>query len=198
MPKENGPFFATVMLTGAAFATDMTSLYTWLDGRCAGGSVPGGDHSCGWCGDASAVPGNCQSDYAGCKPYSYVATAGTMLKDSNGEVLQYIDGNTITQYRCTNNGWAAVTSSVVVEPEETCNRYTYHDDAVGGCVLCPEANVFMSADLSPDSMVLVKGDNYQQLLTGCHYGFSEGQPYYDDTGAFVFMQTGACYHDGIL
>lgn len=187
---------------------DVNNFSLTLDNHCifnyggANSMVDG--YKCAWCGTDPA-PGNCIQGYAGCIDYGYVANTSEKFMSETGAVYQARTGDkTGVQYRCTDRGWVAINVTMPgtggdVTPETvTCNRYTYRDPRTGECANCPAAGVFTQPDLDPESEVFVRGDNYEQLLTGCHYGYSAGEQYYDETGSFVFVNTGTCNHNGLI
>jgi len=201
MPKENGPFFAVLCVVSGgvnAATTQVNGLGVWAAGYCAGGGTTELPNQCAWCNANQAPTSNCSPTYAGCVDNMYIAKAGEMLQDRDGNTMAMTVDDTLTMYKCTTNGWEKIESQISGGDGSSCDRYSYYNSDVGACLNCPNSGVFTSPDLAADSELLARGDNYQFLLTGCHYFVSKSEIYCDETGSFVFLQDSQCTHDGML
>ncbi len=181
--------FAIAALLGV-FSDVYGDAYIYLDGKCI--SYNG---QCGWCDPNGAPPpGNCVKGYAGCMVYAYIANSGADFTDKSGNrVEQYKSvpyGEKFSTWYCGSNGW---TESKRVDLIDGCNEYTYFDEMLGKCVNCPSSGVFN------DSLGIempVRGDYYDQKLSGCHYYGIPGHTYHDETGTMVFEVAGECHNEG--
>ncbi len=168
---------------------------TWLEGHCAGGYEDNTGTQCGWCNPGEMPPGNCIQGYAGCSTFGYIANVGDMLHDKNGNIIAKTENNIQTMYKCTTTGWQKLQYDLSAGDSSNCDRYSYYDSELGKCLLCPDTNVYTAPTMTEETQVLARGDNYQYLLTGCHYQTSP-VPYFDKTGTFTFTQIGIdCFYN---
>lgn len=159
---------AAVVIMTTEFCWAYEAVDSWVDNKCIGYTLGNGsvtqNSDCGWCDPTGTPPpGNCIKGYAGCTKWAYISAPGEFFHDANGNIVQQTNGTTTSTWRCDDTGWTEVKYETA---ENNCDRYTYFNPILNMCVYCPASGVF---DIASGAEVITRGDNYEQLLTGCRY-----------------------------